>query len=196
MNDLFMVIAFVGLAAVFSARLMNPRTGRAVFWTATIVTCLSVFLMAYPPNWGSGLLMSLGIGCLIIIAAYINTELIVIGGKTYSLFADPGTIDDYGAGLTPAKTWWLAVLAVALLTTLAVFAVIDGTGAWIPFATGAISVFAAISLGFRDALAVRRLAAGQKAQLALLTAMTLGIFAACYLGAYQLGRRRAARSPQ
>ena len=196
MNDLFMVIAFVGLAAVFSARLMNPRTGRIVFWAATSATCVCVFLMAYPPDWRSGLLMAVGIGCLIMIAAYVNTEFIVVGGKTYSLFADPGTIDDYGVGLTPAKTWWLAVLAVALLTTLGVFAVVDDTEAWIPVAAGVVIVFAAVSLGVRDALAGRPVAAGQKAQLALLTVGTLGFFAACYFGAYHVGRRRAARSPQ
>ncbi len=97
MNDLFMVIAFIGLAAVFfSARLMNPKTGRTVFWVATTVTCASVFLMAYPPDLGAGLLMALGVGFFIVVAAYINTELIVVGGKTYSLFADLDGDEDYG----------------------------------------------------------------------------------------------------
>ncbi len=61
---------------------------------------------------------------------------------------------------------------------------------------GAIILFSAFSLGYRDALAHRPLAAGQKVQLTLVTVLTLGVFAIVYLGAYKAGARRAVdRSP-
>ncbi|OBG98399.1 MULTISPECIES: hypothetical protein [unclassified Mycobacterium] len=62
--------------------------------------------------------------------------------------------------------------------------------AWIPVGWGAIAVFIAISLGYRDAR--RPIAAEQKIQLGLLTVLTLGAFPILYLIAYKAGTRRTA----
>lgn len=195
MNDLFMVVAFIGLAAVFSARLMNPRTGRAVFWIATIVTCVSVFLMAYPPDWGSGLLMSLGIGCVIIIAAYINTEFIVIGGKTYSLFAELTKEEDYGGGLTAKKAWWLTSLGMAMAIAIGATYLVARSWEWVPVTSGVVIVLAAMSMGYRDASMDKPVAAGQRLQFGLVSVLTMGVFTIAYLGAYKTSKRRLQQRP-
>jgi len=189
MNDFFMVTAFIGLAAAFLARLMNPRTGRLVFWTATGVTCISVFLMAYPPNWSSGLLMSVGIGCAITVAAYVNTEFIVIGGKTYSLLAELSREDDYGGGLTAGKAWWLTTLGVAMAILIGVTYFMKSSWEWAPAAAAIVIVLAALSIGYRDAVMEKPVAAGQRLQFGLVSVLTIGAFTIAYLGAYQASKR-------
>ncbi|SEH61647.1 hypothetical protein SAMN04489835_2062 [Mycolicibacterium rutilum] len=190
MNDLFMVIAFIGLAAVFSARLMNPKTGRTVFWVATTVTCASVFLMAYPPDLGAGLLMALGVGFFIVVAAYINTELIVVGGKTYSLFADLDGDEDYGGGLTATKTWWLTTFGVTMAILIGLTYFIDRDWVWAPVASVVVIASAALSIGYRDASMDKPVAAGQRLQFGVISVLTVGVFTLAYLGAYQTSRRR------
>lgn len=59
---------------------------------------------------------------------------------------------------------------------------------------GAIVLFSAFSLGYRDALAHRPIAAGQKVQLALVTVLTLGVIAMVYLGSYKAGASGCRRS--
>ncbi|KUH74121.1 hypothetical protein AU184_25395 [Mycolicibacterium novocastrense] len=192
MNDFFMFVAFGGLAIAIVAGWLPLHIGRIVYWSGAVITTVSVFFMAYPHDWGSGLMMSLFAACAITGVAYVHTEFISIRGKTFSLFADPNTIDDYGLGLTPTKTWWLTVLGVAILVTSGVSYVADGAAAWLPVGMGAIAVFIAVSLGYRDALARRVIAAGQKIQLGLLTVLTLGAFPILYLIAYKAGTRRTA----
>ncbi|RAV15158.1 hypothetical protein DQP55_07285 [Mycolicibacterium sp. GF69] len=191
MNDFFMATAFAGLGAAIIAGWLPLRIGRIVYWSGAVVTTVSVFLMAYPPDWKSGLLMSVFAACAMTGVAYVHTEFISIGGRTYSLFTDPDTIDDYGVGLTPTKTWWLAVFAVAMLIAIGAVYVADGAQAWVPTGLGAIGLFAAVSLGYRDALAGRPIAAGQKLQLGLLTVLTLGVFLVVYRGSYEAGKRCA-----
>ncbi|KUI05828.1 hypothetical protein [Mycobacterium sp. IS-3022] len=195
MNDFFMATAFVGLGAAIIAGWLPLRIGRILYWSGAGITTMSVFLMAYPPDWKSGLLMSVFAACAVTGLAYVNTEFISIGGRTYSLFGDPASIDDYGVGLTPTKTWWLAVFAVATLIASGAAFVADGAQAWIPVGLGAIALFAAVSLGYRDALAGRPIAAGQKLQLGLLAVLTLGVFPVVYLGAYKTGKRRTVDKP-
>ncbi|UUO02485.1 hypothetical protein M4D79_03130 [Mycolicibacterium novocastrense] len=192
MNDFFMFVAFGGLAAAIIAGWLPLNIGRIVYWTGAVVTTVSVFLMVYPPDWKSGILMALFAGCAVTGVAYVYTKFISIGGKVYSLFADPDTIDDYGLGLTPTKTWWLTVFAVVMLLGGGASFLADGAAFWIPVGMGAIVLFSAFSLGYRDALAHRPIAAGQKVQLGLVTALTLGVFAVVYLVAYKAGTRRAA----
>lgn len=185
-----MVIAFFGLAGVFAARLINPSAGRAVFWGATIVTCVSVFLMAYPPHWGTGLLMAFGVGCIIVIAAYINTELIVIRGKTYSLFAKRSEDDDYGGGLTAGKAWWVTTLGLTMAVLIGVIYFVTRGWEWAPAASVAVTILAALSIGYRDASMDNPVAAGQRLQFGLVTVLTVGVFAVAYLCAYKTSKRR------
>ncbi|WP_156744574.1 hypothetical protein [Mycobacterium sp. E740] len=184
MNDAFMLSAFVGLGAAISARWMPLATGRVVFWIGTACACVSVFLMTYPPEWQSGLLMSLFVGCATVVTAYINTEFISIGGKTYTLFADSHRIDDYGGGLTAKKAWWLATLGVAMIILIAIVYYVAGAGAWVPTAGCVVIIGAALSFGYRDAATAQRLASGQQVQFGLLSVMTVGIFSVAYLGSY------------
>ncbi|MGE2722057.1 hypothetical protein [Mycolicibacterium celeriflavum] len=194
MNDLFTVIAFLGLATVFAARLMKPRTGRVVFWAATTITCGSVFLMAYPPDWSAGLLMAFGIGCLIIIAAYINTELIVVRGKTHSLFAELSADEDYGGGLTPRKAWWLMTLGVTMANLIALTYLVAKGWEWAP-AASVVAILAGLSMGYRDALMDKPLAAGQRLQFGLISVLTVGVFTVAYLCVYMTRRHRLKQRP-
>jgi hypothetical protein len=83
MNDFFMVTAFIGLAAAGLAPRKNLRTGGIVYWTSTLIVCVSVLLMAYPPDWKSGIAMSAFAGCAITAVAYVDTPpFIKIGGRT------------------------------------------------------------------------------------------------------------------
>lgn len=189
MNDLFMVTAFIGLGAAISARWMNLKTGRIVFWIAAVVACASVFLMSYPPNWRSGFVMSLFVGCAIVATAYVNTDFIAIRGRTYSLFAESGRVNDYGSGLTAKKAWWMATLGVAMLVVIAITYFANGSGAWITAGAGTVIALAATSFGYRDASMALPVAAGQRMQLGLMSALTLGVFLLIYLGAFYAARR-------
>lgn len=195
MNDVFTVISFVGLAAVFAARLMKPRTGRTVFWVATTVTCVSVFLMAYPPDWVSGLSMAFGVGCLIIIAAYINTEFIVIRGKTHSLFAELSADEDYGGGLTPRKAWWLMTLGVTMAILIGLTYLVTKDWEWAPAASVAVAVPAGLTMGHRDALMDKPVAAGQRLQFGVISVLTVGIFTVAYLCVYRTSKHRLKQRP-
>jgi hypothetical protein len=189
MNDFFMLTAFAGLAAAVLAPRQKPRTGRIVFWTGAVVACLSVFLMAYPHDWQSGIAMSLFVACATVVVAYVNTEFISIRGKTYSLFADPDQIDDYGGGLTAKKAWWIATLGVGILILIGIAYFANGHRAWVPAAAGTIIVLAAFSFAYRDALTAQPVAAGQRVQFGLLSLMTVGVFGVAYLGAYHASKR-------
>ncbi|OBB44662.1 hypothetical protein [Mycobacterium sp. 852002-51961_SCH5331710] len=195
MNDLFTVIAFLGLAAIFAARLMKPRTGRIVFWAATTITCVSAFLMAYPPDWSTGLLMAFGIGCLIIVAAYINTEFIVVRGKTRSLFAELDADENYGGGLTPRKAWWLMTLGVTMAILIGLTYLVTKSWEWAPAASVVVAILAGLSMGYRDALMGKPVAAGQRLQFGLISVVTVGIFTVAYLYFYMTCRRRLKQRP-
>ena len=189
MNDSFMIAAFIGLGAAISARWMNARTGRIVFWVAAAFTCLSVFFMAYPDDWQSGLAMSLFVGFAMLATAYVNTDFVRVRGRSVSLFSDADDIDDYGGGLTAKKAWWMSTLGVGMLVLIAVAYYANGSGLWIPAGAGLVIALAGMSFGYRDASTANSVAAGQKVQLGLMSTLTVGVFLLAYLGTYYSSRR-------
>jgi hypothetical protein len=189
MNDSFLIAAFIGLGAAVSARWMNVRTGRIVFWVAAAFTCLSVFFMAYPDDWQSGLAMSLFVGFAMVATAYVNTDFVRVRGRSVSLFSDSDDIDDYGGGLTAKKAWWMSTLGVGMLVLIAVAYYANGSELWIPAGAGLVIALAGMSFGYRDASTARSIAAGQRVQLGLMAVLTTGAFLLFYLAAYCCTRR-------
>lgn len=189
MTDIFMLVAFGGLAAAIIATRLSPRPGRITFWSGTLVACVSVFLMGLPDDWLSGAGMSLFIGCAIVVTAYVHTDFILIGGKTYSLYASSGQIDDYGGGLTAKKAWWIVVIGVTMLLLIGATNVVTGDRDWVAGLALAVVILGAISFGYRDALMSKSVAAGQRLQFGLLLVATIGVFNIAYLAAYHASKR-------
>jgi predicted permease len=55
----FVVLAFAGLLLPVVAPLNNRRVGRRVFWSGFLIACVSALFIAYPPDWKSGIGLSL-----------------------------------------------------------------------------------------------------------------------------------------
>lgn len=186
--DLYMAAAFVGLAAALSARWMSLRTGRVVFWAGAATASVSVFLMGISSDWRSGLAMALFVASAIIGSAYVNTEFIAFGGRTYKLFTDLKGVDNYGGGLTANKAWWLLTSAVTLLMVFGTERLLVENQYRIPAVVAALIALFGLSFGYRDANMAKRVAAGQRIQLGLLSVVSVGIFPLSYLCAYRASR--------
>jgi hypothetical protein len=196
MSDAFMILAFVGLVIVALAPRKYLRVGRAIYWAGTLVVCTSVFFMAFPPNWRSGLSMALCAGCAITAVAYVNTPFIKIRGRTYAFYshyrlADGSrdgsnppheealanhTSEPYDGGVSVKKSWWRAafVMAIFAFGVFAYFANQDT--AWLAVFAAAVIILAGAFFGHRDATLDQPIAAGQRVQFGLISAMTLGAF--------------------
>ncbi|MGE2688243.1 hypothetical protein [Mycolicibacterium pulveris] len=189
MTDIFMLVAFGGLAAAIIAPRLNARVGRITYWSGALAACLATFLMGVPDDWRSGIAMSLFVGCAVVAVAYVYTDFIVIGGKTYSLFASPEATEDYGGGQTAKKTWWIATFGVAVFLLISAVQLLESDREWLALLAAAVVILAAGSFGYRDALTSQNVAAGQRLQFGLLSVGTVGVFTAVYFAAYLAGKR-------
>lgn len=207
MSDVYMVTAFVGLAAAVLAPRKNLRTGRRVFWGGTLIACVSVFLMAYPPDWKSGIGMSLLVACAMAFIAYANTPFLRIRGRVYAFSNDDRRADQpvagrsleegaprpvsepYGAGVTAAKSWWRAVLVMAIFAFSLLMFFTRNESPWLAALTGIGVMLGAVGFGYRDALLGNSIASGQHVQFVIISVLTVGVFAVLYLSTYYVAKR-------
>jgi hypothetical protein len=209
-NIFFIVAGAIGLLLTVLAPSKNRRTGRRVFWVGFLIAVSSAFFIAYPPDWRSGISLSLFAGGMIVFTAYRYSPYIKLRGKIYAfhvsdslpdppsdgIFA-PGSDDPnyepapdaYGGAVTASKFWWSMVAGAAMCALGVVLYCNDRGGLWEAALSVAIVVLIAVLFGHQDASWGYPIARGQHLQLGVASAITAGVFTLFYLGAYYAGKR-------
>lgn len=169
---------------------------RKVYWSSTFgaVACA---VLASLPNLLTGALLGLLAVFLMVIRAYFATQYIKLGTRVIAFDAPPaatgrgngaaGSVDaePYSPTVSARKLWWLMAVAVGSI----------GTGnMWMYVATRedlrwgllglGIVVVAALLYGAIDAMHQQRVARGQILQFVILSVVSAGLFAVCYLAAH------------
>jgi GNAT superfamily N-acetyltransferase len=176
-DPMAMSALIAGGALVAFAPRKNVIAGRTCVAVGTLLTGVTMFLETYREN----------VGTATMIAALIGCTYVAITARWSSLLSVPGG-DDHDIGTIAA--WWAAALGV-IAATIVVCQSLAGRMPWWPGVTAVVATVAvAVALGVRDAAHGHRLASDQLLQFALATAGTLGVFAICYLPAYQLAALR------
>src|SRR5436190_6245437 len=146
----------------------------------------------------------------------MRTRLIRFGSKVYALTAqdsrpapdetsdetgatakgtpehDPAP-DAYSGLLSATKMWWL-LIPLLVISTGNVYAFASGRGEWWVAGIGlAFLLFLAVAMGFGDASWGYGIARGQHVQFVAAAIVTVGVFAALYMAAYQTGKRWPSR---
>jgi MFS family permease len=216
MTIFFIMTAIAGALLPILAPFNNRQAQRRFFWTGLLIATVSAFLVAYPPDWKSGIGLSLFAAFIMLTNAYFSTSNIKICGKIYAFnvsdsLPDPspdGTPppssndpdydpapDAYSGETTAKKFWWLTIFVMAMCV-LCVIIRADDKPWWMAPVMGAMFVFGAISLGYGDASWNYPIARGQRIQFIIVSLITAGVFTLLYFGAYQAGKRWPLRRKQ
>jgi hypothetical protein len=190
----------------------NRRAGRRIFWSGFLVASVSAFFVVYPPDWKSGIVLSLLAAFLMLVTAYFSSPYIKIRGKIYAFgvqdsLADPSTdsapppgSDDAGYDPTPdsysglataKKSWWLMIFAMGICAFT-----VDPTKPWHTALSVVVIVAVAAMFGYGDASWGYSIARGQRIQFGIIALITAGVFTVLYLGAYYAGKRWPIRRKQ
>jgi hypothetical protein len=191
---------------------------RRIYWSCASLGAAAAFLAFYPDSekgFGMGLFF-LGV---MIVAAYGYTPYIKIGRKVYALTVQNREIesdessgqssetdgsdedhdlapDSYSGLLTSTKMWWL-LIPLLVISTGNIYAFAFSTGKWWVAAIGLVLlVLLAVVLGFGDAGWGHEIARGHRVQFAIAAVVTMGVFAALYVAAYQTGKHWPMRRKQ
>jgi|SRR5579885_399078 len=93
LNVLFIVTGAFGLLLTVLASPKNRRAGRRVYWAGCLIATISAFFIAYPPDWKTGILLSLFVSGMTVFTAYFSTPYIKIRGKIYAFHIDDSRPD-------------------------------------------------------------------------------------------------------
>jgi hypothetical protein len=208
-NTFFMVTGAIGMLLTLLASSKNRRAGRRAYWGGALLTSISAFFIAYPPDWKSGIAFS-GFSCfLMVFTAYHYTPYIKIRGKIYAFYVTdsqpdpspdgtppPGSDDpdhdpapdSYGGMATAKKTWWQGVFAMGLCVFCVIVTDKDKPW-WLAPTAAAFVIAAAVCLGYGDASWGYPIARGQRLQFVIIAIITLGVFPLLYLPGYAAGKR-------
>jgi hypothetical protein len=169
---------------------------------------VSAFFIAYPPDWKSGLGLSLFVTAMMLMTAYFTSPYLKFGGKVVAFFTtDTGAEERAGGNgeandgprrgrapdgaLTSArKLWWLMVPAMALCAFNIGQYVAAGDNPRLAIAMAAAIVAVSIVLGYGDGRANFSFARRQSLQFVIVSIVTLGALTVLYLGAYAVGKQR------
>lgn len=187
MDSIAFVSAVAGLAGMALAPRKNVRAGRITYWTGAAVTAVSAYFIALPQGWKSALGALAFAGVVAAFVAYAYTPFLGVGGRRvsfYSVSAQP-----YGAGVTAKRSWWRLVVGIIVLSFGIVSHVLGEGNPWLAAIAAGGIVSAGAAFGYRDALLGAGIASGQRVQLVLASAITLGAFPIAYLGGYTLRLR-------
>lgn len=191
---------------------------RRIYWSCASLGATAAFLAFYPDSekgFGMGLFF-LGV---MIVAAYGYTPYIKIGRKVYALTIqnreiesdersvqssdtvasdkDDGLAPDSYSGLLTSTTMWWLLIPLLVISTGNIYAFAFSTGEWWVAAIGLVFlVFLAVVLGFGDASWGHGIARGRRVQFAIAAVVTVGVFAALYVAAYQAGKHWPMRRKQ
>jgi hypothetical protein len=180
----------------------NHAVGRRMFGAGVLVASVSAFFIAFPPDWKSGILLSLLAAGLMLLTAYFTSPYLKFGGKVVAFSTSDSEGDGgsrYGGApangaLTSArKLWWLLVPAMALCAFNIGQYIIHKEDPRLAVAMAVAVVAVAIVFGYGDGLARYSIARGQLPQFVVVSIVTLGVFTVLYFGGYTLGKQRPRR---
>jgi hypothetical protein len=204
-----LMLAFLALATVVPMLAKRDRGWqRRVCWAGVAGAAVSVFL-ACLPYWKLSIGAALLTVAFMTAAAYMSTPYIKIRGKIYAFHVRdslpdpspngataPGTEDrdhdpapdSYSGSVTAQKFWWLLIVTTAICVGCVLVPAADKPW-WLAPGAAAMPVLAALGLGHQDASWGYSVARGQRLQFGVIAAVTAGVFAVVYLGAYGAGKR-------
>ncbi|MDI3315004.1 MAG: hypothetical protein QJR12_12275 [Mycobacterium sp.] len=212
-NILFIVTGAFGLLLTVLASPKNRRAGRRVYWAGCLIATISAFFIAYPPDWKTGILLSLFVSGMTVFTAYAYTPHIKIRGKIYAFSVEDSQPDpspdgvspprggnrDYdpapdayaGLGLATAKKfWWLLVFIMAMCALGVAEYFHFRASPWSLASAVGIIVLLAFGFGYAtDASWGYPIARGQYLQFVIISVVTFGVFTVFYLGGYYAGKR-------
>lgn len=187
MDGIAFVSAVAGLAGMALAPRMNVRAGRITYWTCAAVTAISAYFIALPQGWRSALGALAFVGVISVFVAYAYTPFLSVDGRRVSFYSM--STQPYGAGVTAKRSWWRVLVGITVLTFGIVSYVLGEGNPWLATIAAGGIISAGGAFGYRDAFLGAGLASGQRVQLILASAITLGVFLIAYLGAYYLRLR-------
>jgi hypothetical protein len=218
-NPFFVLLVACAVGALIQQYVKYSRSSqRRVYWGCASLGTIAAFLAFYPDS-KKGLGMALFFLGAMTVIAYAYTPYIKIGSKVYALTVqdsrpDPDESSDdtaatatatpehdpapdaYSGLLSATKMWWL-LIPLMIISTGNVYAFATGKGEWWVAAIGlAFIVFLSLAMGFGDASWGYGIARGQHVQFVAAAVVTVGIFAALYMAAYQTGKRWPSRRNQ
>lgn len=215
MKIFFIVMTLVGVLLPILAPLNNRHAGRRLFWSGFFIATASAFFIAYPPDWKSGIGLSILVDSLMLINAYFSTPYIKIRGKIYAFSlrdssSDPSpegeppaepddpardpAPDSYSGLATAKKMWWLLIFVMAICVINVIS--ISEDRPWLTPLAAAVGVAIAIVFGYGDASWRYPIARGELVQFVIIAIITVGVFAILYLTAYYAGKRWPLRRKQ
>jgi hypothetical protein len=181
-NKIPLIAAIVGLAAMALAPRRDLRTGRAVFWSGGLLTCISSYFIAETPGVGARFGASAFVLAAVIFVAYVHTPFLNIRGRRISFYSQSSEL--YGGGVTVAKSWWRLVGTSAVLTIGAVSLTLSNATMWPAVVAALIVIAIGAVFGYRDSGSGGGFSGGQTLQFALVSVLTLGVFPLSYLAGY------------
>jgi hypothetical protein len=208
-------ILFAAAAACFltgfslSSFRLNIKLQRRLYWACAGLAFIFGFLMALP-NIRTGLAVGGLFFSGMVVAAYVTSSYIKIGGKIYALTVadsqpdlgdgpsdttagvDPA-VDAYSGQLTPAKMWWMLVVLAVIAGGNAYAALFSYGEAWVGVMSAGFAALVAIGAGYTDGSWDYQPARRQYLQLALASVVTAGGFALLYFAAFYTARRAPLR---
>lgn len=213
MKNLCFAAAVVFLVAGFalSSLRLDIRTQRRLYWLCACGAALFGALAPYP-KLGTGLAAGGTLFAGMVVAAYVTSPYIKIGGKVFALtVADsqpdaqdrrPGRAGDdpapdaYSGLLTAAKMWWMLAALAGIAGVNAYAALFSNGQTWVGLMSAAFVALLAVGAGYSDGSWDHQPARRQYLQLALASVVTAGAFAVVYFGAFYAARRAPLRRSQ
>jgi cadmium resistance protein CadD (predicted permease) len=170
---------------------------RKVYWSSTFAAVVCVVL-AFLPNLLTGALLGLLPIFLMVIRAYFATQYIKIGRRVIAFDSPPAAggrtkapqdSEPYSQTVSARKLWWLLAVAVGSIGAGNLWLYVLGRSElrYGVLGLGVMVVFALL-YGVADAMHQQRVARGQILQFAILSVVSAGLFALCYLGAHAATR--------
>lgn len=188
----------------------NPARGRRLFWSGLAIAVGSASFIAYPPDWKSGLGISLFVAVMMLMTAFFSSPYLKIGGKVLAFFtvdaesereASDGVerrghpAQPTGVLTTARKLWWLMVPAMALCVFNIGQYAVAGENPRLAATMAAVIVAVALTAGYGDGRANFGFARKQILQFVIVSVMTLGTLTVLYVGGYAVGKRMRRRHP-
>src|SRR5690349_14661024 len=169
----------------------NDAVGRRMFWAGILIASVSAFLIAFPPDWKSGGLLTLLVAVLMLMTAYFTSPYLKFGGKVVAFSAaDTGTEASDGVFTSARKLWWLMVPGMALCAFNIGQFVFARENPRLAVLMAVVVVAAATVFGYGDGRARYSIARRQLPQFVIVSIITLGVFTVLYLGSYAFGKQR------
>lgn len=186
-----------------------------MFWMGLLIASVSAFFIAYPPDWKSGVGLSLLAAGLMLMTAYFTSPYLKFGRKVVAFYTADAEADapagrkSFGDGssrhggaasngaLTSArKLWWLMVPAMALCAFNIGQYILAKENPRLAAAMAVAVAAVAIVFGYGDGRAAYSIARGQLLQFVVVSIVTVGVFTVLYFGGYMVGKQRSRRGRQ